>query len=77
MAIFLVVVVLAILAGALIGFRQYLNQPRYKDCPFCNTTIRYRASICPACVKYIPAELDPSRAVHFSSADAGVAVHRD
>jgi hypothetical protein len=52
----LLIAALALIAWLVLRYIQYRQQPKYKDCPWCHVTIRYRASICPTCAKFVPVE---------------------
>lgn len=59
--ILLAVVSMAAFLWLVIFLQQRYGQPRYKDCPRCRVTIRYRASICPSCAKVIVEERLPKQ----------------
>lgn len=59
--ILLAVIIIAACLWLVLFLQQRYGQPRYKDCPNCQVTIRYRASICPACAKVIVEESSNSR----------------
>ncbi|HEX2910477.1 MAG TPA: hypothetical protein VH186_06680 [Chloroflexia bacterium] len=52
----ILIVVIAAVAWAGLLIKQKRSQPKYKDCPWCHVTIRYNASICPTCAKFVPIE---------------------